>query len=142
MTRHEFSPTTYWNTMGSHPAALTIKPGDTVVTTTVDALGVDANGEQVATRGNPQTGPFHVEGAKPGDTLQYHYQINRSDLLISWRILEGDISIIDGQDTPTVTVVFGTNFTGGIVFGDGSGLKRTVNPVRLRCTDRVIVGSD
>jgi acetamidase/formamidase len=40
-----------------------------VITTTVDAAGCDARGEQVAAPGNPQTGPFYVEGAEPGDTL-------------------------------------------------------------------------
>lgn len=69
VTRHEFQPDHYFNTMGSHPPVLHIKPGDTVVTTTVDASGRDASGERITPRGNPQTGPFHVEGAEPGDTL-------------------------------------------------------------------------
>jgi len=30
------------------------------------------NGEQVTERGNPQTGPFYVEGAEPGDALELH----------------------------------------------------------------------
>lgn len=67
--RHEFAPTEYHNTLGPHPPVLRIQPGDTVVTTTVDARGFDARREQVARRGNPQTGPFFVEGAEPGDTL-------------------------------------------------------------------------
>jgi acetamidase/formamidase len=69
LTRHEFTPDHYFNTIGSHPPVLTIAPGDTVATTTVDALGQDATGERVAPRGNPQTGPFYIEGAEPGDTL-------------------------------------------------------------------------
>ncbi len=69
MTRHEFQPTHYYNTIGSHPPVLRIAPGDTVATSTVDAMGCDATGEQVATRGNPQTGPFFVAGAEPGDSL-------------------------------------------------------------------------
>src|SRR5690606_40070676 len=43
-----------------------------IVTTTVDARGFDRNRKQVARRGNPQTGPFFVEGAEPGDTLLVH----------------------------------------------------------------------
>src|SRR5690606_23894375 len=43
-----------------------------IVTTTVDARGFDRNRVQVAKRGNPQTGPFFVEGAEPGDTLLVH----------------------------------------------------------------------
>jgi amidase len=40
-----------------------------VVTSTVDAFGKDAGNTQVTPRGNPQTGPFYVVGAEPGDTL-------------------------------------------------------------------------
>nr|WP_227774690.1 acetamidase/formamidase family protein [Paenibacillus sp. NAIST15-1] len=43
--------------------------GDSVVTSTVDARGLDYRGESVAGRRNPMTGPFYVEGAQPGDTL-------------------------------------------------------------------------
>ncbi len=69
MPRHEFHPIHYFNTIGSHPPVLRIAPGDTVVTTTVDAGGGDATGERIAPRGNPMTGPFHIEGAELGDTL-------------------------------------------------------------------------
>src|SRR5438094_904271 len=69
MTIHHFSPTHYHITLGSHEPVLHIADGDTVETTTVDAAGRDASGEQVTARGNPQTGPFFVDGAEPGDTL-------------------------------------------------------------------------
>lgn len=69
MAVHNFTPKHYHTTIGSHPPVLRIADGDTVVTTTVDARGQDASGEQVTERGNPQTGPFYVEGAEPGDTL-------------------------------------------------------------------------
>lgn len=72
MARHEFTPDRYYTTMGPHPPVLRIAPGDTVVTTTVDSLGYDANGTEVAARFNPMTGPFFVEGAEPGDTLIVH----------------------------------------------------------------------
>jgi acetamidase/formamidase len=48
---------------------LCVKPGDRVVTKTADAGGVDWDGRQVAQGPNPQTGPFFVEGAEPGDVL-------------------------------------------------------------------------
>ncbi|MCD6520025.1 MAG: acetamidase/formamidase family protein, partial [Anaerolineae bacterium] len=48
---------------------LCISDGDTLITTTLDARGGNAQGERVAPRGNPLTGPFYVEGAEPGDTL-------------------------------------------------------------------------
>ena len=70
MTTHQFQPMTYYNTFGSHPPALHIADGDQVITTTIDAGGSDALGQAVAGNPNPQTGPFYVDGAEPGDTLQ------------------------------------------------------------------------
>ena len=69
MPTHHFSPTHYYTTIGSHPPVLQIAPGDTVVTTTVDARGQGADGQSITPPGNPMTGPFYVEGAEPGDTL-------------------------------------------------------------------------
>jgi amidase len=69
MATHEFSPTHYHVTMGSHDPVLRIADGDTVITTTVDARGKDGEDNAVTPRGNPQTGPFYVEGAEPGDAL-------------------------------------------------------------------------
>jgi amidase len=69
MTTHRFTPTQYHTTIGSHEPVLRIAPGDTVITTTVDAAGGDARNEQVTPGGNPQTGPFFIEGAEPGDAL-------------------------------------------------------------------------
>lgn len=67
---HTFEPTAYHRIFSSTIApALRINPGDTVKTTTVDAGGRDAKGEDKSLGGNPQTGPFYIEGALPGDTL-------------------------------------------------------------------------
>src|SRR3954466_2902440 len=67
---HRFSPTVYYDTYSfAHPPALRIKPGDRVVTRTIDAAGADWNGKTVAPGPNPQIGPFYVEGAEPGDML-------------------------------------------------------------------------
>lgn len=66
---HTYEPDQYVTTLGSHPPVLRIASGDTVNTTTVDAAGCDASGKQVTEPGNPMTGPFYIEGAKPGDTL-------------------------------------------------------------------------
>jgi len=67
---HTFIPQAFYNTYSfAHPPALRIKPGDRVITKTADASGVDWNGKTVASGPNPQTGPFYVEGAEPGDML-------------------------------------------------------------------------
>ena len=65
-----FIPERFYNTFSfAHPPVLRIKPGERIVTKTADAAGVDWNGKQVAQGPNPQTGPFFVEGAEPGDML-------------------------------------------------------------------------
>src|SRR5262249_31794113 len=52
---------------------LTVFPGDTVRTETVDAGGYDKDKVQRAPGGNPLTGPFYVVGAVRGDTLVVHF---------------------------------------------------------------------
>lgn len=67
---HRFVPTRFYNTYSfAHPPALRIKPGDRVITTTLDASGADKDGKPLAPGPNPQTGPFFIEGAEPGDLL-------------------------------------------------------------------------
>lgn len=73
MTTLHFHPTHYHITLGPHEPVLHIADGDTVTTTTVDAGGGDERNEHVAPEGNPQTGPFYVERAEPGDTLAIHF---------------------------------------------------------------------
>lgn len=67
---HRFIPKDFYTTFsGAHPVALRIKPGDRVITKTIDASGMDWNGNTLPMRGNPETGPFFVEGAEPGDMI-------------------------------------------------------------------------
>src|SRR5262249_25648149 len=68
---HRFTPTVCYSTYSfAHPPALRIKPGDRVITKTLDAGGSDETGKQVASIGaNPEIGPFYIEGAEPGDVL-------------------------------------------------------------------------
>lgn len=81
---HQFQPTTYHNTIGSHAPVLRIASGDQVTTTTVDAGGGDSTGEQVTPRGNPQTGPFYIEGAEPGDVLAVRFDRIQPNRLQGW----------------------------------------------------------
>jgi amidase len=74
MATHRFSPTHFHVTIGSHEPVLRIADGDTVETWCVDAGGHDARGEPITPGGNPQTGPFYVEGAKPGDALAVRFE--------------------------------------------------------------------
>jgi amidase len=68
--RHEFVPTTFYRQFSALiKPVLTISPGDSVHTTTVDAGGTDEKSVTRVLGGNPETGPFYVETAAPGDTL-------------------------------------------------------------------------
>jgi acetamidase/formamidase len=70
---HHFEPKEFHNTFsGAYKPVLTIKPGDHVITYTIDAGGTDSAGVKRAQGPNPQTGPFYIEGAEPGDTLVVH----------------------------------------------------------------------
>jgi acetamidase/formamidase len=67
--RHEHEPTRFHVTIGSHEPVLRVADGDTIRTWCVDAGGRDRTGTPITEGGNPQTGPFFLEGAEPGDTL-------------------------------------------------------------------------
>jgi len=67
---HTFEPTKFELFFTSRVApVLHIAPGDTVKTWSVDAGGTDSKDQRRSPGGNPQTGPFFVDGAMPGDTL-------------------------------------------------------------------------
>lgn len=69
----EFRPVDYSNSWNAdRRPVLVVWPGDTIHTTTLDSGGVDETGNTRALFGNPQTGPFFVAGAVPGDTLVVH----------------------------------------------------------------------
>jgi amidase len=74
MVTHHFQPGHYFTSIGAHQPVLQINPGDRVITTTVDAHGADASGEQITPSGNPMTGPFYINWAEPGDTLVLHFE--------------------------------------------------------------------
>lgn len=99
--RHEFKPTTFYREFSASPdPVLHIWPGDTVHTTTVDAGGADERGIRRSVGGNPQTGPFYIETAWPGDTLAVHFtriRLNRdyaiSDDGIVDRAADSDMAV-------------------------------------------------
>jgi amidase len=67
---HVFEPTKFeLYFSAAPPPVLHVAPGDTVKTWSVDAGGVDPKGVRRSPGGNPETGPFYVDGAMPGDTL-------------------------------------------------------------------------
>ena len=77
---HDFEPTRFhlYFSAGIAPV-LRINPGDTVRTWSVDAGGRDKQGNQRSGGGNPQTGPFYIEGAMPNDTLVVRFNRIRTN---------------------------------------------------------------
>lgn len=98
---HEFTPATFYRQFSPlNKPVLTVWPGDSIHTTTVDAGGNDEKGVQRVLGGNPETGPFYVETAMPGDTLVVHFtriRLNRdyaiSDDGIVERALNTDTAV-------------------------------------------------
>jgi acetamidase/formamidase len=67
---HQVVAATYYNTFSrAHPVLKRVRPGDTIVTKTIDAGGQDEKDVRRAQPSNPLTGPFYVEGAEAGDAL-------------------------------------------------------------------------
>jgi acetamidase/formamidase len=67
-------------TFGGAPPARRVKPGDVIELWTEDCYAGKVRGEADLVSEvcewpflNPQTGPFYVEGARPGDTLALHF---------------------------------------------------------------------
>jgi len=81
----------YWHTFSAaHPVLLRVKPGDRIVTKTVDSAGFDLTGvRRTVTHGNPLTGPFFIEGAQTGDALEVRIdriRLNRASGYTSYKI--------------------------------------------------------
>lgn len=99
--RRDFTPTVFYRQFShSYQPVLTINPGDTLHTTTVDAGGTDEKGVHRVLGGNPETGPFYIETAMPGDTLVVHIvhlKLNRdwamSDDGIVDRATDSDLAV-------------------------------------------------
>ncbi|HKF21007.1 MAG TPA: acetamidase/formamidase family protein [Candidatus Angelobacter sp.] len=98
---HEFVPTAFYRQFSPlNKPVLTLWPGDSVHTTTVDAGGTDEKGVTRVLGGNPETGPFYIETASPGDTLVVHFtriRLNRdyaiSDDGIVGRAVDNDLAV-------------------------------------------------
>jgi amidase len=98
---HEFVPGTFYRQFSAtNKPVLTIAPGDSVHTTTVDAGGTDEKSVTRVLGGNPETGPFYVETAAPGDTLVVHLtrlRLNRnwadSDDFLVGRAVDNDLAV-------------------------------------------------
>ena len=90
--RHDFVPSVFYRRFSpENKPVLTVSPGDTIHTTTVDAGGTDDKGVTRVLGGNPETGPFYIETAQPGDTVVVHF--TRIKLNRDWAM--SDDGIVD-----------------------------------------------
>jgi acetamidase/formamidase len=122
-----FDPTTFVRTFSpAHAPALRIFPGDTVETRTVDAGGVDWDGKQRTAGGNPQTGPFYVEGAMPGDVIAIHLhrvRLNRDFANAGTSLVGSAITTGLARGLPDVP-----NFSGRWTLDRTAGVARLATP--------------
>ena len=71
--RVNFTPSNYYSFFAAETKpVLTILPGDTIYTSSVDCDGFDKKGikRSIGKAENPLTGPFYVEGAEEGDIIK------------------------------------------------------------------------
>jgi acetamidase/formamidase len=80
VTSYKPDPSEFAWTFGGAPPVSSVKPGTVMELWTEDAFGGKVRGpEDLVSKVidfpfvNPQTGPFYVEGAEPGDTLALHF---------------------------------------------------------------------
>ena len=84
-TTHRVTPDTNWNTLDRrHPVVKRIRPGDIVITKTLDASGYDDKDVLRAQSSNPMVGPFFIEGAEPGDAIVVHFRKIRLNRPTAW----------------------------------------------------------
>jgi amidase len=108
------------------PPVLHVFPGDTVRTWTVDAGGVDPKGVRRSQGGNPETGPFYIEGAFPGDTLVIKLnkvRLNRDSAESGDRIAGSALNTGYIEDTK-----YKDNFDSNWVIDSEKGVARLKNP--------------
>ena len=87
---HQLVPDVYYRTFShTNPVLKRIRPGDVVITKTLDSGGQDEKDVHRHEPGNPLTGPFFVEGAEPGDALLVTFRklrLNRNWGYTSYRL--------------------------------------------------------
>jgi acetamidase/formamidase len=120
-TTHRFTPTVFHNYFSSAiPPVLTIFPGDTVESWSVDAGGIDPQGQRRSPGGNPLTGPFYIEGAIAGDTLVVRFtriRLNRDTAQSGHRVTPSALNpgyFAQQQNVPNFDSTWSLNHQAGV----------------------------
>jgi amidase len=126
-TVHDFEPTEFHRVFSDAiPPVLRLFPGDTVRTWTVDAGGADSKGVRRSQGGNPETGPFYIEGAIPGDTLVIklnHVRLNRDSAGSGGQIADSAVTADYIRDTK-----YNDKFDSNWVLDREKGIARLKQP--------------
>ena len=99
---HDFEPTAFHLSIGSHEPVLRVASGDTIRTWCVDSGGFDRNQEDLTDGGNPMTGPFFVDRrcgrARPrhGHALQGDGEIVGTGIEVSMDV-ELTLEVVKGK---------------------------------------------
>ena len=133
---HKIVADRYYRTFSHQNAVLKrIKPGDVVVTKTLDSGGHDDKDvKRHPESGNPRTGAFYIEGAEPGDAIRVTFQKMRLNRNWGYSSLRLGLFAL----TPEyVEHLFSPNFKPDVVRKGSSTLVRweldlANNMVRLR----------
>ena len=71
--------------------------------------------------------------------IVYEYFTNLPNPDVSWEVVSGDIEIVSGANSSTVTIRLGSSFTGGEISG---GATSDDNGFDLVCRDVVVISAD
>jgi acetamidase/formamidase len=100
---HTVSASTYYRTFSrAHPVLHRVRPGDSVVTKTLDSGGVDEKDVNRSEPFNPLTGPFFVEGAEPGDALVVRIKTLRMNRNWGWTAYRLGLFALTPEDVENV----------------------------------------
>ncbi len=100
---HNVVPAQYYRTFSrSHPVLERVKPGDLIVTKTLDSGGQDEKDVTRSEPFNPLTGPFFVEGAEPGDALVVRFKTVRMNRDWGWSLNRLGLFSITPEDVEKV----------------------------------------
>ncbi len=134
--RHEFTPSVFYRQFSARTApVLTISTGDSIHTTTLDAGGDDETGRNRSQPGNPQTGPFYVTGAMPGDTLAVHIvrlRLNRDWAVSDDAVVPRVLGLVDSLKTSGKPVRWKLDREKGVAMPEmpGKHMRAYAVPVR------------
>lgn len=100
---HQLVAARYYHTFSAAHAVLKrVRPGDTVVTKTIDAGGQDENGVRRSEESNPLTGPFYIEGAEANDALIVRFRKIRLNRRWGWSNYRLDLSSLAAESIESI----------------------------------------